>query len=51
MMRAIVVSNVLSRREETVLFVPINPVSDPGGARVASCVSAIHELHRLRTPT
>ncbi len=34
MMRALVVSNVLSRREETVLFVPVNPVSDPDGETV-----------------
>jgi hypothetical protein len=51
MMRAIVVSNVLSRREDTVLFVPINPLSDPGGARVAGCVRSIHELHQVRPAT
>ena len=34
-MRAMVVSNVLARREGTVLFVPVNPASDPDGtARV-----------------
>ncbi len=44
MMRAIVVSNVLSRREGTVLFVPIDPARDPGGERVATCVASIHGL-------
>ena len=38
MMRIIVVSNVLSRREGTVLFVPVNPPVDPIGARVAAVV-------------
>jgi sirohydrochlorin cobaltochelatase len=31
MMRALVASNVLSRREETVLFIPVNPISDRHG--------------------
>lgn len=44
MMRAIVASNVLSRREGTVLFVPIDPVRDPDGERVAACVASIHGL-------
>ena len=29
MMRALVAANVLSRREETVLFVPVNAATDP----------------------
>jgi sirohydrochlorin cobaltochelatase len=48
MMRAMVVSNVLSRREGTVLFVPINPASDPGGERVSSCLARIHRLAAVR---
>ena len=44
MMRAIVASNVLSRREGTVLFVPIDPAHDPDGERVATCVASIHRL-------
>jgi hypothetical protein len=43
-MRMIVVSNVLSRREDTVVFVPINPAQDPDGARVADAVSHVHRL-------
>ena len=41
MMRALVVSNVLSRREGVVLFVPVNPAIDPNGARVAEAVVRI----------
>jgi sirohydrochlorin cobaltochelatase len=41
MMRALVVSNVLSRREETDLFVPVNPVSDPDGEVVIRSVSRV----------
>ena len=44
MMRAIVVSNVLSRREGTVLFVPIDPAHDPDGERVATWVASVHGL-------
>ncbi len=44
MMRALVVSNVLSRREETVLFVPVNPVRDPDGTRVAAIVRQTFRL-------
>lgn len=42
MMRALVASNVLSRREGTALFVPVNPATDPGGARVAAAVARVH---------
>jgi hypothetical protein len=34
MMRALVASNVLARREATVLFVPVNPAADPDGTSV-----------------
>jgi sirohydrochlorin cobaltochelatase len=44
MMRALVVSNVLSRREGTVLFVPVNPNSDPHGDTVVESVVRIHAL-------
>jgi sirohydrochlorin cobaltochelatase len=42
MMRAMVASNILSRREGTVLFVPLNPESDPNGETVARSVVRIH---------
>jgi hypothetical protein len=48
MMRAMVVNNVLSRREDTRLFVPNNPVSDPGGVIVARTVMVVHRLAALR---
>ena len=54
MMRALVVNNILSRREETTLFVPINAAEDPGGVAVVNCMSRIHALARaagvLTTP-
>jgi sirohydrochlorin cobaltochelatase len=48
MMRALVAANVLSRREGTVLFIPINPATDPGGKIVARSVARIHHLAARR---
>jgi hypothetical protein len=42
MMRAMVVSNILSRREGTVLFAPLNSESDPNGEIVARSFVRIH---------
>lgn len=42
MMRALVASNVLARREETTLFVPVNPITDPQGVAVSRAVVEIH---------
>jgi hypothetical protein len=44
MMRALVASNVLSRREGRVLFVPVNGQSDPGGVRVMRTVALVRRL-------
>jgi sirohydrochlorin cobaltochelatase len=44
MMRAMVVSNVLSRREGTVLFLPVDPVRDPTGGVVASTLARVRTL-------
>ena len=44
MMQALVVSNVMARREETTLFVPVNPAADPGARRLIAAVSAVHAL-------
>ncbi|HEY6509603.1 MAG TPA: hypothetical protein VIY56_16390 [Vicinamibacterales bacterium] len=44
MMRAMVACNVLSRREGTVLFVPVNPTDDPDGHRVAATLVRVHAL-------
>ena len=43
MMRAIATANVLSRREETVLFVPVNPRQDSQGERVVDAL--VHTYH------
>jgi len=48
MMRALVVNNVLSRRESTVLLVPLNPDSDPEGAHVVRALARVHRLARLK---
>lgn len=42
MMRLMVASNILSRREGSVLFVPVNPTADSGGETVVRCVKRIH---------
>ncbi len=47
MMRALVASNVISRREGTVLCVPVNPVSDADGSVVGRRLASVQRL----TPT
>jgi hypothetical protein len=44
MMRALVVSNVLARREETALFVPIDLTRDGDGTIVVEAVTRMHRL-------
>lgn len=41
LMRALVTENILARREETRLFVPVNPRQDPDGRRVAAAVARV----------
>jgi sirohydrochlorin cobaltochelatase len=48
MMRALVASNVLARREDTALLVPVNPASDPDGRVVAEGVARVLRLERAR---
>lgn len=48
MMRMMVAANILARREGVVLFVPINPVADPGGVIVAEAIARIHHLARIK---
>jgi len=48
MMRALVASNILSRREERVLFVPVNAASDPTGAIVSSAVAHVFQCASTR---
>lgn len=38
-MRRLVASNILCRREDTTIFLPLNPVADPHGARLAHSIS------------
>lgn len=51
MMRALVATNVLSRREGTVLFVPLNTATDPRGTIVARAVQQIHRCASARLET
>jgi sirohydrochlorin cobaltochelatase len=44
MSRALVVGNVLSRREETVLFVPVDPDADPAGSVALAALVRVHGL-------
>ncbi len=48
MMRALAVNNVVARREETVLYVPINPALDPAGHRVVNAVTEVRKLALAR---
>ena len=48
LMRALVVSNVLARREGITLLVPIAPGLDPDGARVIDAVIRVHTLSNAR---
>ena len=48
MMRALVVNNVLARREEKTLLVANNPVTDPGGVIAARAVTLVHRLAAIR---
>ena len=48
MMRALVASNVLSRREGQVLFVPVNAATDPTGANVSSAMAHVYQCASAR---
>ena len=48
MMRALVVSNIMSRREGTALMVPVNAATDPGGQRVVAAVTQVRRLATAR---
>jgi sirohydrochlorin cobaltochelatase len=49
MMRMMVTVNVLSRREGSVLFVPLDPAVDPDGEIVVSSLALVHRLARARS--
>lgn len=44
MMRLLLAANVLTRREGTVLFIPVNPATDPQGESVAGAVARVHRF-------
>jgi sirohydrochlorin cobaltochelatase len=48
MMRALVASNVLSRREGSVLFIPVNAATDPRGTFVAGAVERVYRQATAR---
>jgi hypothetical protein len=48
MMRMLVAANVLARREEHVLFVPINADLDPEGTIVTDSLTLVHRLYGIR---
>lgn len=48
MMRALVVSNVLARREETLLYVPLDAVADPEGKALVRAVTTVRQLAKAR---
>jgi hypothetical protein len=48
MMRGLVVNNVFARREDTVLYVPVNPITDPSGDIVVRAVTRVHGFARAR---
>lgn len=50
MMRMMVTVNVLSRREGTMLLVPVNPEIDPDGEVVVSSLDLVHRLSVAREP-
>ena len=48
MMRALVAFNIVSRREQLTLLVPINEEQDPGGMIVAGAVARVQKLEGLK---
>lgn len=48
LMRALVASNVLARREGTALCLPVDPASDPLGVRVLDALGHVHALALAR---
>jgi hypothetical protein len=46
--RALVASNVLSRREETTVFLPIDPEGDPAGEHLVAAFTRIHRFAAAR---
>ena len=49
MMRALIASNVLSRRENQTLFIPLDSVHDPEGNEVIKRVETVHRIAQARS--
>lgn len=48
MMRLLIAMNVVARREDQVLFVPVNPATDPAGDRIVAAVVCVSRCARAR---
>jgi hypothetical protein len=48
LMRGLIAGNILSRREEKILFVPVNPATDPEGEGVIKSLLLIYTFARAR---
>ena len=48
MMRALIVNNVLARREGTSLYIPANPIADPMGEIILTAMSRVYQLATAR---
>ena len=48
MMRALVAFNIVSRREQLTLLVPVNEQQDPGGTVVSGAIARVQELEGLK---
>lgn len=46
MMRMMAACNVLARREDSLLYVPVNPSTDPGGEQIAERLAHAHRVAR-----
>lgn len=46
-MRALAAFPILARREETTLYLPVNPALDPGGEYTAATFLEVHRLHAV----
>lgn len=49
MMRALIASNVLSRRENKTLFIPLDSAQDPDGNEVTKRLEIVHRLAKARS--
>jgi len=48
LMRATVIGNVVSRREGTTVFIPVNPATDPEGTTVLRTVQQVYSFSTVR---